>query len=124
MNAAETKERIISDFITRYYQWHQDLKDMPERDYGLKDMYCKPKEEMKDNMKALMYFHSHIFCGRWLQNWERDGYAWDDLFPLIKDGFLSHKNYWGRNARMTGHYNWIWINQKMAKEIYKERRAS
>ena len=69
MNAAETKERITTEFITKYYEWLRDLKDLPEREYGYKYFYGKPKTEMKDNQKALIYFNTKVFKGRWEQGW-------------------------------------------------------
>ena len=55
---------------------------------------------------------------------EKNGYDPDILLELAIEGFLSHKHYWGRQARLSGNYDWYFITQERAKEIYKERRAS
>lgn len=121
MTTAEVKERLANEFIAEYYEWLTDLNELPDSEYFRKYV-VKPMEQMKDNQKALLYFQMR-FGEKRLETYERNGYKQEDLMELAKDGFITYEYYWGRKAKNTGHAGaWFKIPQRIAKQIYKERR--
>lgn len=123
MTVTETKERIEREFMQNYYEWLKDVNEMPDRDFTDKYTIGKSQEEkggLKDNQKAVICFQRR-FGEKRLTTYERNGYDSDDLLELSRQGFLTHKYYWGRQARSYGYAGvWFIISQKVAKQIYKE----
>lgn len=125
MTTAEAKAKIGDEFIRRFYEWLDDYDNMPDREYGRKYGWLKnPEVESKDNIKSLIRFQKYIFSGRWLPEWEREGYERNTIWDLNREGFLSYQEYSNWNARATGRTDFYYISQKTAKEIYKASKEN
>lgn len=124
---AKAKEKISSEFINRYNDFMRDLPngDTIEfgRKYGIRLTEEGIQEHSKDNLKNVSWFQQWIFSGRWLPEWEREGFNRYQIWALNKQGFLSHQEYSNWNARATGKTDYYYISQKIAKEIYKESKG-
>ena len=126
MTIEEARKKIEQEFIDRYYEFLEDMKNTKEEDkeFGRKYGFYfvdaeRIKKYRKDNQTTLMYFQREVFCGRWSQKWNAEGIDNRTLWALKESGFLSYKYYCNRNARATGCQEFYYINQATAKEIYK-----
>ena len=120
MTIEEAKYRIKQEFIEKFNQWLTDYTEMPDREYERKYGYSKGKVTPNDNLMWLVWFQGHIFAGRWLPEWEKVGFTRQLIYQLHLEGFLSYQEYSNWTARMTGETSFYFINQKVAKQIYKE----
>lgn len=118
MGIKEAKLKIASEFITKYLEWLNDHNnaDLTDREYGNKYGWGKFSEPQKDTQKTLLWFVSHIFSGKYLEQWKKDGI---DPFELYRAGFLSYDHCTSWKARNLGKTNFFYISQAKAKEIYK-----
>lgn len=119
MKDAEAKERIAKEFIEGFYQWLEDEKTMPDREYAKKYGWGKGEEHPKDNFNGVKVYLEYIFNGRWIQNWEKAGYDKYVICRLQHEGFLSRKEYTNWKSRQLGETDFYYIPQKTAREIYK-----
>ena len=129
MTIEESRNKIEQEFINRYYEFLKDVNEKEEnnRDFGWKYGWVltdsMKKKFSKDTQANMIWFHGHIFSGRWLPQWEKAGYDRKILSELHRIGFLSYKYYSNWNARATGKENLYFISQATAKEIYKFHKA-
>ncbi len=118
----EIKVKIAKDFISKYTEWMNDYNDpgMSDKDYSWKYGWGKTDSGMKDTQKSMLWFHGHIFNGRYISGWKKEfGLELRTLVDLHRDGFLSYDYCSSHRARMLGKTDFYYINQKKAKEIYK-----
>lgn len=130
MTKQEAREKISAEFISRYDEFRSDAKasgtewNVFGKKYGI---YFSSQEvansRSKDTLKNLNWFQQNIFNGHWIQDWEKAGFDRRVIYQLHQDGFLSY-NYWSNwHARATGHTDFYYISQKVAKEIYNEHKS-
>ena len=131
MTATEAREKIISEFINGYYEWLEDVKAVEGKEWReifnseyFKKYPMTPADgdnvaSVKDNQKWLVWYHRNIFNGRWLKDWEKEGFEKQTIWALRAEGFLFVSEYSNWNARSTGHTAFYFISQATAKEIYK-----
>lgn len=124
MNAQEAKERITAEFIARYTQWFADKENLTTAEYNQKYIYCRTEEvaNLKDNLTAVTYFQSHVYSGKWRYQWIAEGYDFNIIQQLAREGFLSYKTY--ENMHKHPDRAYAYISQKLAKQIYKEYKAN
>ena len=120
MTTAEAREAIKKEFMDGFYEWLKDEAEMPEEEYGRKYGWGKGAELHKDNFDSVKVYMEYIFAGRYLPGWERAGYSKEIIWELHHDGFLSYKWYQSYQARIRGKSDFYYINQKVARQIYKE----
>ena len=77
-------------------------------------------EPVKDTQKSMLWFHGHIFNGKYLRQWKEEGI---NPFELHRAGFLSYDYCSSWKARQLGKTNFFYINQNKAKEIYKAYKS-
>lgn len=118
------RDKISREFICRYQEWYSDAITLENQDYSLKYGWLKSEtvSNLKDSIKAVLYFQKYIFNGKWLYEWEKDGFTKTELWDLVREGFLSEKCYTSSKAYATGKTNFIYFSQKTAKELYKSYR--
>ena len=118
MKINEAKIQIAKEFIAKYLEWLNDHNnsEMTDREYGRKYGWGKSTEPIKDSQKAMTWFQSHVFSGKYLPQWKADGI---DPFELHRAGFLSYDYCTSHKARILGKTDFFYINQSKAKEIYK-----
>lgn len=126
MTTLEARKKIEQEFISKYYEFLEDMKNtkVDDMEFGRKyGFFFKDQTRIekyrKDNQTTLMYFQREVFCGRWSQKWNAEGIDNRTLWELKEEGFLSYKYYSNWNARSLGCQEFYYINQKTAKEIYK-----
>lgn len=117
----EAKLRIAKEFIGKYTEWLSDYNnpELPDKEYGKKYGWGRGASEMKDTQKSMLWFQSHIFSGRYIQGWEKEGVDRALVHALHRDGFLSYDYCSSNRARMLGKVDFYYICQNKAKEIYK-----
>lgn len=109
------KERITNEFISRFYTWLDDYKNMEEREYAHKYGWYKKPKQYTDNLIAVAYFQKHIFSAyKSFDRWNRAGYDLNELRELNKIGFLSYAQ-----KKWEGFY---FISQNIAKQMLKEHK--
>lgn len=118
MEIKDAKMYIANDFISKYIEWLNDHNnpEMSDRDYGRKYGWGKHTEPFKDTQKTMLWFQSHVFSGKYLNQWKAEGI---NPFELHKAGFLSYDYCTSHRARMLGKTDFFYISQNKAKEIYK-----
>lgn len=116
------RQTITTTFLHRFDQWLKDEQDMPDREYAKKYGIYKSTEKHRDNLKAVGYFQKNIWSGHWLQTWESQGLEKDALYDLLNEGFISRTLYSNYMARTSGREEFFYLNQKKAKQIWKEHR--
>ena len=118
MNIKEAKLKIASEFIAKYTEWLNDHNnaDMSDGEYGRKYGWGRSAEPVKDTQKSMLWFHGHVFSGKYLRQWKEEGI---NPFDLHKAGFLSYDYCSSWKARQLGKTDFFYINQNKAKEIYK-----
>lgn len=118
MGIKDAKMRIAKEFIGKYIEWLNDHNnpELSDRDYGRKYGWGKHTEPFKDTQKAMLWFQSHVFSGKYLNQWKAEGI---NPFELHKAGFLSYDYCTSHRARMLGKTDFFYISQNKAKEIYK-----
>lgn len=121
MEIKEAKLRIATEFINRYIEWLNDYNNpnMSEREYGRKYGWGKSAASIKDTQKSMLWFHGHVFSGKYIQAWKKDGIDLQQLVELHRAGFLSYDFCSSHHARMLGKTDFYYLNQNKAKEIYK-----
>ena len=122
MDIKEIKLSIAKDFINKYLEWMNDYNnsEMSESEYGRKYGWGKSAPEMRDTQKSMLWFHGHIFSGRYIWGWKKDfGIELRTLVELHREGFLSYDYCSSSRARMLGKTDFYYINQNKAKEIYR-----
>ena len=114
----EAKLKIAKEFISKYLEWLNDHNnpEMSDRDYGRKYGWGKHTESLKDTQKTMLWFQSHVFSGKYRNQWKAEGI---NPFELYQDGFLSYDHCTSWKARQLGKTDFFYINQNKAKEIYK-----
>jgi len=117
----EAKLKIAKEFIGKYTEWLGDYNnpELPDKEYGKKYGWGRGALEMKDTQKSMLWFQSHIFSGKYIWQWKKDGIELQTLVGLHRDGFLSYDFYSSHRARMLGKTDFYYISQNKAKEIYK-----
>lgn len=118
MTINEAKKNIANEFMSRYVEWLSDHnnEDLSDRDYGRKYGWGKHSEPFKDTQKTMIWFHGHIFNGKYLNQWRAEGI---NPIELHRVGFLSYDYCSSHKARMLGKTDFYYINQNKAKEIYR-----
>ena len=118
MEIAEAKMQIAKEFITKYTEWLTDHNnaELSDRDYGWKYGWGRHAEPVKDTQKSMIWFQSHVFNGKYRQEWKDEGINPHELHVA---GFLSYDYCSSYKARMLGKTDFYYINQSKAKEIYK-----
>ena len=120
------KEKISKEFLDRFDEFLQDVPNGGTWDFGKKYGFTLTEkgiqDHSKDTIKNLMWFQSRVFSGRYIPDWEKAGYNRYVIWDLANQGFLSLQEYSNWNARATGRTSFYYINQKVAKEIYKRRK--
>lgn len=126
MEIREAKLQIAKDFIDQYLAWLNDYNnpEMPEREYANKYGWGKSTPEMKDLQKSMLWFHGHIFSGRYIAGWKRDfGFELRTLVELHRAGFLSYDYCSSWKARQLGKTDFYYLSQAKAKEIYRAYKS-
>ena len=121
MEIREAKLKIAKEFVDKYIEWLNDYNspEMPEREYGRKYGWGKGANEMKDIQKSMLWFHGHVFSGKYTWGWAKDGIDLQTLVELHREGFLSYDYCSSWKARQMGKTDFYYISQNKAKEIYK-----
>ena len=126
MTTEEARVKIEQEFINKFYEFISDAneKEINDRDFGWKYGYVltetTKKKFSKDTQSNLMWFQSHIFCGKYLQQWKEDGI---NPIELHRIGFLSYDYCSSHKARMLRKTDFYYISQATAKEIYKAHKG-
>ena len=126
MTIEETRVKIEQEFMNRFYEFINDVneKEINDRDFGWKYGYVltesMKKKFSKGTQSNLMWFQSHIFSGKYLQQWKADGI---NPIELHRIGFLSYDYCSSHKARMLGKTDFYYISQATAKEIYKAHKG-
>lgn len=118
----EIKLRIAKEFIAKYLEWLSDYNntELADKDYGWKYGWRRGAVDvMKDTQKSMLWFQSHIFSGRHICGWEKEGVDRATVYALHRDGFFSYDFCTSHHARMLGKADFYYISQSKAKEIYK-----
>ena len=125
MTKEMAREKIIEEFMSKYYEWLKDREELSNQEYGMKYGWGKSEKLMslKDNLTAVTFFQKYIFSGRWLPQWEKQGYERHIIWELHRSGFLSHDYWTNSNARASGRTDFFYLSQKVAKEVYKEYKG-
>lgn len=125
MTKAEVQTAIKKEFMERYEQWMIDRFDLNDHDYGWKYGWCKSENLMnlKDSIKAVTIFQKYIFSGKYMQTWEKEGYTRHELWELVRDGWLSEDYSCSSKAIREGKTNFIYLSQRVAKEVWREARG-
>lgn len=118
MEVKEAKRKIATEFVAKYIEWLTDHNnpELSDRDYGWKYGWGRATEPMKDTQKSMLWFHGHVFNGKYLNQWKAEGI---NPFELHKDGFFSYDYCSSWKARQLGKTDFFYINQNKAKEIYR-----
>ena len=124
MTTAEAKEAIKKEFMDGFYEWLKDEAELPEEEYGRKYGWGKGTIQHEDNFNSVKVYMEYVFAGRYLPGWERAGYSRECIWELHHEGFLSHKWFQSYQARIRGKSDFFYISQKVARAIYKERKAA
>ena len=119
MKDAEARWRISKEFIEGFYQWIDDEKTMPDREYAKKYGCGKGEIQHEDNFKGVKVYLEFIFNGRWLKDWEKAGYDKHVIWRLKDKGFLRLKEYSNWMARQLRETDFYYIPQSSAREIYR-----
>ena len=123
MEIIEAKLKIAKEFISKYLEWLADYndKEMTDLDYGRKYGWRRNHsiKTMKDTQKALIWFQSHIFSGRYLDGWTDAGIDRNTVYALHRNGFFSYDSYSSYKARMLGKCDFYYLSRTKGKEIYK-----
>lgn len=121
MEIKEAKLKIATEFITKYLEWLNDYNnpEMSDRDLGWKYGWRRNAETVKDMQKTMLWFQSHVFSGKYIHQWKKDGIDLQTLIELHRSGFLSYDCCTSHQARMLGKTDFYYISQNKAKEIYK-----
>ena len=122
MNIQEVMMQIAKEFISKYTEWLNDHNDadLTDGEYGRKYGWYKSAEPVKDTQKTMLWFHGHIFNGKYLSQWKADGI---DPIELHRIGFLSYDYCTSHKARILGKTDFYYINQNKAKEIYNAYKS-
>lgn len=122
MDIQEAKMQIAKEFISKYTEWFADHNntEMSDREYGRKYGWGKSAEPVKDTQKTMLWFHGHIFNGKYIDQWRDDGI---NPVELHRAGFLSFDYCTSYKARCLGKTHFYYINQDKAKEIYKAYKS-
>lgn len=125
MTKEEARAAIKSEFMKRYDQWLFDRFALNDSDYGCKYGWCKSEGllKLKDSIKAVTMFQKYIFSGRYLPKWVKEGYGQQELYDLVRDGWLSEDYSYSSRAIREGKTNFIYLSQRVAKEVWKEARG-
>lgn len=122
----QAKARITEEFISRYYEFLEDVPNGGSKEFGWKYGILLTEEGIrnhsKDTMKNLIWFQQNIFTGRWLPMWVKEGYTKNVIWDLNNEGFLSYQVYSNGMARASNRTDWYYIPQRIAKEIYREHK--
>lgn len=121
MTTKEAKIKIATEFVHRYNEWLSDSNnsELTDREYGKKYGYGKSATEKKDTQANMLWFQAHIFSGRFLNGWEKEGFERNTIYNLHQEGFLAYDYNSSWEARQLNKSNFYYINQAKAKEIYK-----
>lgn len=122
MEIREAKLQIAKEFIEKYLDWLNDYNspEMSEGEYARKYGWGKGAAEMKDLQKSMLWFHGHIFSGKYVWGWKKEnGFELRTLVELHREAFLSYDYCTSHKARMMGKTDFYYINQNKAKEIYR-----
>ena len=121
MEIKEAKLKIATEFINKYCEWLNDYNnpEMSDSQYGWKYGWLRSAETVKDTQKSLLWFQSHVFCGKYIQQWQKDGIDLQMLVALNRSGFLSYDFCSSSHARVMGKTDFYYISQNKAKGIYK-----
>jgi hypothetical protein len=122
MTTNQAKLQIAKEFVNKYIEWLTDHnnQEMTDSEFGRKYGYGKYAEPVKDTQKMMLWFHGHIFNGKYLQQWRAEGI---EPFDLHREGFLSYDYCTSHKARVLGKTDFFYINQNKAKEIYKAYKS-
>lgn len=122
------KEAIGKEFLQRFDEFLHDVPNGESRDFGKKYGFTLTQEGIeehkKDTIKNLMWFQSRVFSGRYLPDWERQGFNRYVIWDLANQGFLSNQEFSNYQARATGRTSFYYISQKVAKELYKDAKRA
>lgn len=121
MTKEEARAALQNDFMSRYTQWLEDYNNtgMSENEYGHKYGWSRSPviPVMKDSIKAVVSFQKYMEHPRTADQISRDtGVNRENVWALRHDGWLSE----GESRYRVTCY---WVNQKTAKEIWKEARG-
>ena len=123
MTTEEARKKIEQEFIDKYYEFHKDLKELCDKDFGKKYGITLTEEGKKkyskDSQASVIFFQKNIFCGRYLPHWIEVGFEKHIIWQLHKIGFLSYQCFYNHNAIVMGRTDFYYISQATAKEIYK-----
>lgn len=119
----EAKAKMESEFMSKYAAWLDDFENLSDRDYGRKYGWTKSKSFCGDCLKSVVLFQKYIWSGRWMCDWEKAGYDKKVIWQLANEKYLSHSYYSNWHARATGHTDFYYFSQVMAKQIYKAHKA-
>ena len=121
MELKEIRLKIAAEFIARYIEWLNDYNDstLSDSEYGRKYGWRRSAESVKDTQKSMLWFQGHVFSGKYIWQWKKDGIELQTLVELHRDGFLSYDFCSSHRARMLGKTDFYYISQNKAKEIYK-----
>lgn len=126
----ETKKRITYEFISRFYEFIEDVKKYISSEFDQKDFGWKygwvfnsietAEKHTKETLSNIAFFQKKVYCGKWSFKWENDGYNLRVIWKLAESGFLSHDQYYNNNARVSGKTDFYYISQATAKQLFRE----
>lgn len=116
------KAKIETEFMKKYNEWLEDYANLSDHDYGWKYGWTKSKNFFGDSVKSVVLFQKYIWNGRWMPDWEKAGYDKKVIWQLANDKYLSYNYYSNWNARASGHTDFYFISQALAKKIYKSNK--
>lgn len=115
--------KICKEFMERYHTFIKDVVEYDEKPFGKKYGFCliaeAQKKYSKDTQQTLLFFQSHVFSGRFLPAWEKEGYDSNTIWGLAYNGLLARDYSSSWQAKMRGETTFYYITQQTAKEIRK-----
>ena len=120
MTTMEAKEKISLELMNSFREYLNDWDKMPDFEFGKKYGWGKGSVQPKYCFDALKEFMDDIFGGRWIQDWEKEGYPREVIWDLHHEKWLSLQEYSNYRARMTGRTSFYYISQRTAREIWKQ----
>lgn len=114
-------DNIATYVHSKYIEYHNDVENLSDRDFGKKWGYGKPSSDFLSNKGKYSYFANwcnHFVVGNYDYMWKKLG-LYDDIKRNQQSGYVSYQYYSNWQARQLGQQNYYWVNKKGQKIIYK-----
>lgn len=111
-------ETIKAEFMARYEEWLNDLRNLNDHDFGWKYGWQRSERtrNLKDNLTAVAIFQQYFYPMRTYEKLEKDvNVPRQIIWALARDGWISEST---RDRKA-----YYFISQKRAKEIWKEAKG-